>query len=93
MDKILEVNKKRKFRYYNNGVETKRFYEDEEVPHGWALGNLSLLNRTPWNKGLSAKTSNYYKNAIYTWTDLDVRKVKIAKENNLNFVAIYNYQA
>lgn len=40
-----------------------------------------------------AKTSDYYKNAIYTWTDLDVRKVKIAKENNLNFVAIYNYQA
>lgn len=31
----------------------------------------------------------YYKSAIYTWTDLDVRKVKIAEENNLNFKALY----
>ena len=36
-----------------------------------------------------AKTSSYYKNAIYTWTDLDVRKVQIAKEHNLNFKAVY----
>lgn len=36
-----------------------------------------------------AKTSPYYKNAIYTWTDLDVRKQKIAKENNLNYIVIY----
>ena len=36
-----------------------------------------------------AKTSNYYKNAIYTWTDLDVRKVETAKQNNLNFEVIY----
>ena len=31
----------------------------------------------------------YYQNAIYTWTDLDVRKQRIAKENNLNYVVIY----
>lgn len=31
----------------------------------------------------------YYKSAIYTWTDLDVRKQKIAKENNLNYLVIY----
>ena len=36
-----------------------------------------------------AKTSEYYAFAIYTWTDLDVRKVKIAKQNNLNFKVIY----
>ena len=36
-----------------------------------------------------SKTSDYYKNAIYTWTDLDVRKQQIAKENNLNYKAIY----
>ena len=36
-----------------------------------------------------AKTSKFYQNAIYTWTDLDVRKAKIAKQNNLNFKAIY----
>lgn len=36
-----------------------------------------------------ALTSEYYKNAIYTWTDLDVRKARIASENNLNYEVIY----
>ena len=36
-----------------------------------------------------AKTSEYYRGAIYTWTDLDVRKQKIAKENFLNYITIY----
>lgn len=36
-----------------------------------------------------AKTSSYYKNAIYQWTILDVRKAKTAKKNNLNFEVIY----
>ena len=36
-----------------------------------------------------AKTSKYYRNAIYTWTKLDVRKQQIAKENNLNYLTIY----
>lgn len=34
-------------------------------------------------------TSKYYLNAIYTWTILDVKKQFIAKENNLNYEAIY----
>lgn len=37
-----------------------------------------------------ALTSNYYKNAIYTWTDLDVRKQKIARENHLNYLVFYS---
>ena len=36
-----------------------------------------------------AKKSKYYGNAIYTWTNLDVRKVQIAKQNNLNYKVIY----
>ena len=36
-----------------------------------------------------AKTSRFYKNAIYVWTNLDVRKQKCAKENNLNYKVIY----
>lgn len=36
-----------------------------------------------------AEKSDFYKNAIYTWTDLDVRKQTIAKENNLNYEVIY----
>lgn len=37
-------------------------------------------------------TSDYYKNAIYTWTDLDVRKQKIARENKLNYLVLYQEQ-
>lgn len=36
-----------------------------------------------------AKTSKFYQNAIYVWTDLDVRKLKKAKENKLNYKVIY----
>lgn len=36
-----------------------------------------------------SETSDYYKIAIYTWTNLDVRKLETAKRNNLNFEAIY----
>ena len=36
-----------------------------------------------------SKYSKYYLNAIYTWTVLDVKKQKIAKENNLNYKVIY----
>lgn len=36
-----------------------------------------------------AKTSYFYKNAIYQWTNLDIRKVQCAEKNNLNFEAIY----
>lgn len=36
-----------------------------------------------------AKTSKYYENAIYIWTDLDVRKQLIANKNNLNYISIY----
>lgn len=37
-----------------------------------------------------AKESKYYQNAIYTWTDLDVRKRNIALKNNLNIEFIYS---
>lgn len=37
-----------------------------------------------------SKTSDYYQQAIYTWTELDVKKQKTAKENNLNYLCFYN---
>lgn len=40
-----------------------------------------------WEK--KAETSDYYKGAIYTWTDLDVRKRQIAEKNGLNWVCFY----
>lgn len=41
-----------------------------------------------WNN--KAKTSKYVSNAINTWTVRDVEKLKIAKENKLNYICIYN---
>lgn len=34
--------------------------------------------------------SKFYQNAIYTWTDLDVRKDKITTQNNINRLVFYN---
>ena len=49
------------------------------------LNDISKLEE--WQERV--KTSKYYKNAIYTWTILDVKKAKIAKKNNLNYKVIY----
>ena len=54
------------------------YYEDNEKC-------VKKLNE--WEE--KAKTSKYYKNAIYTWTDLDVRKRETAIKNKLNFCFIY----
>lgn len=37
-----------------------------------------------------SKNNSFYNNAIYAWTDLDVRKRQIAKENNLNYVVLWS---
>lgn len=37
-----------------------------------------------------SKTSKFYKNAIYVWTDLDVRKREMAKQNNINLLEIFS---
>ena len=39
-----------------------------------------------------AETSDYYKNAIYTWTDLDVRKKKCFIDNKLNYKIFYTIE-
>lgn len=38
-----------------------------------------------------AQTSQFYKNAIETWTVRDVEKQKCAKQNNLNYEAVYEW--
>lgn len=57
---------------------------DENNPN-----DISELNR------LNEKLNRYNKKSqydmiIYTWTNLDVRKRKIAKENNLNWIEFFN---
>lgn len=36
-----------------------------------------------------AKTSNYYKNAIHTWVDLDTKKLQYANNYKLKYLVIY----
>lgn len=36
------------------------------------------------------KNTDYYNNAIYTWTIRDINKRNIAKENNLNYIEFWN---
>jgi hypothetical protein len=39
-----------------------------------------------------SKSTKFYKNAIYTWTDLDVRKLETFKKNNLNYKIFWNLE-
>jgi len=49
-----------------------------------------LLEKSDKLKNKTGKFKTRYDNRIYTWTDLDVRKRKIAYENNLNFIELWN---
>ena len=58
-------------------------------PHPYNENNkddIGLLNK--WK----SKNTKYYNNAIYTWTQLDVKKQQIATDNNLNYLVIYEYK-
>lgn len=37
-----------------------------------------------------SKDNEYYNNAIYTWTDLDIRKRQCAKDNHINYLEIFS---
>lgn len=50
------TEQKRSYKYYNNGLITKKFFDDETIPDGFTLGHLTKMNKTPWNKGLTSKT-------------------------------------
>lgn len=67
-------------------IELNRFWH--HGPHPFDPNNeddLRLLNE--WKQ--KAETNNQYKAAIETWTIRDVKKIQIAKENNLNYQLIY----
>lgn len=48
--------------------------------------DLKMLER--WKEKSAA--SEFYKNAITTWTLRDVKKHEVAKKNNLNYIVYYN---
>ena len=49
-----------------------------------------LKQKSELVKQKTGKNKSRYDNRIYTWTDLDVRKRNIAKENNLNWIEFWN---
>lgn len=56
--------------------------------HPFDLNNKEDLEQLAlWQE--KAKTSKFYAQAIYVWTDLDPRKQQCAKDNNLNYKTIY----
>lgn len=67
-----------------------------EYNGSWTHGGGSFDKENPEHLKLleemkqKSQMSDYYKQAIYTWTDLDVRKLQCAKNNNLNYLCFYN---
>ena len=43
-------------------------------------------------KELQTKNTEYYKNAVYTWTKLDLKKLEHFKKNNLNYKIFYSFK-
>ena len=73
--------------YQGNWTHGKHPF-DETNPDD--LKTLQLWKDKSMEVNFKGKQKKYYLNAIYTWTDLDVRKRTIAKQNNLNFIEIFN---
>ena len=59
--------------------------------HGGRLFQNTENDKEILNKWI-LKDTKFYNKAIETWTNLDVRKYNIAKENNLNYIIFYNIQ-
>ena len=72
------------FSHYHRG---KAFNKDNKE-HIKELENLKI--KSIEKHKLDNRPKNQYDMMIYTWTDLDVRKRNIAKENNLNFVELFS---
>lgn len=54
-------------------------------------GTVEDLNKLKiWKE--KAKTSKFYRNAIKTWTIEDLEKLNYAKKNNLNYIALHEYE-
>jgi hypothetical protein len=66
-----------------NGMWTHGWYENE------CLGSFDSTNQKHievlniWKE--KGKKSKFFRNAVYCWTELDVRKLEAFKKNNLNY--------
>jgi csr/mutH/archaeal HJR family nuclease len=55
-------------------------------------GDIDRLNsiKEKIENASSSKSKAFFKQLIYVWTDLDIRKYKVAEENHLNYIVWYN---
>ena len=61
---------------------------DETNPKDLEL--LELWKKKSEELNFKGKRKTFYKNAIYVWTKLDVKKRQIVRENNLNFKEFFS---
>jgi hypothetical protein len=69
--------------FWTHGIHNKKVlgaFNKENLEH------IAVLEK--WKQ----KNTFFYKQAIYTWTDLDVRKLECFKKNNLNYKIFYTME-
>ena len=69
---------------YDLYIEYQGLWTHGTKPYEGTPEDLKIVNT--WK----SKNKQYYNNAIYVWTDLDVRKRNIAHQNKLNFKELWN---
>lgn len=72
------------FPEYDLFVEIQGSWTHGGKPYCGTEEDLHIVNE--WRK----KNTEYYDNAIYCWTKMDVMKRNLAKENNLNYIEIFS---
>ena len=87
--------------FYIPEIDTYIEYQGSDLHNGRKyVGNINDLIEVNIIKEKSKKLKlknntnkkTRYDLRIYTWTDLDVRKRNIAKDNNLNFIELWNLE-
>ena len=85
--------------FYIPSIDTYIEYNGSQYHHKHPFDennedDIKELNRLKELEQEKLKTNKHtqYTFIIYTWTDLDIRKRKIAKENNLNFIEFWSVQ-
>lgn len=93
-ENILKQYKEKRYPYYCDFyIKTEDMFI--ELNRHWTHGGkpYNPLDKECQNQLAvwleKSKNSNFYKQAIYIWTDLDVRKLECAIKNNLNYKTIY----
>ena len=66
-----------------------------ELQGTWTHGSEPYNHENPEHSKIvefwKSKNTNFYNNAIEIWTIRDVEKRKIAKENNLNYIEVFDF--